>query len=310
METLIDILIPTYNRCADLVKNIKGLTKQIKEEHLADKVTIIISDNCSPDDTKIQVEDLMTAHPELSITYFCQAKNIGLEPNVVDLMGRATSPYVMWIGDDDYIVSGYLTFCIQQIEEKQIGCIIPGLSNLYEDGTIIESRLENFEYQAYPAGYNSLFEVSHLAHQMSGLLLNREGLIDRYLRDPEFRNPYLFIFWTADCLYRKGGIYAPHFKTLVSVFNVKDWGYNEVGLLDDVFKSYYFFKRDLTPIQLRELLLRFSKMHSYRYNIKKNEPFKLLKKYNILSTKPPMSLPGFKYQLAMHLIKDYIKSYR
>ncbi|UXP32942.1 glycosyltransferase family 2 protein [Reichenbachiella agarivorans] len=309
MNRIIDILIPTYNRCEFLAKNIQLLVQQISEANLQDQVAICVSDNCSSDHTQATVQELIQANPTISIYYHRQNTNIGLEPNVVDLMGRAVSPYVMWIGDDDYIADGYLAYCVAQIQEQNIGCIIPGLKNLNADGTVVDARNESFASKTYEPGYETMWAISHLAHQMSGILLTRDSLLESYLDKPAYRNPYLFIFWTADCLFRLGGIYAPIYKTGITTFNAKDWGYNQVGLLDEVFKSYYYFESKVSPIQLRELLLRFSKMHSYRYNIRKYEPLKLLKKYKILCSTLPIQLRGFNYHLALHLIKDYAKSW-
>ena len=100
-------------------------------------------------------------------------------------------------------------------------------------------------------------------------------------------NPYLFIFWISYCLYHSGGIYAPMFKTSVTTFNEKDWGYNEVGLLDEVFKSYLYFREVLGDRKMVNILLRFSIMHSYRYSINWRKPARLLKQFRYLAKKMP-----------------------
>jgi hypothetical protein len=80
-----------------------------------------------------------------------------------------------------------------------------------------------------------------------------------------------------------------------------------VGLMDEVFKSYYYFEDEISSDQLRNLLLRFSKMHSYRYNIKFSKPFRLVKQYAYLSEKMP-DLKGLRSELTLHLFKDYLLS--
>jgi len=48
----IDILIPTYNRADDLIYNLTLIQSELEQQGLFDKINIIISDNCSVDNTK------------------------------------------------------------------------------------------------------------------------------------------------------------------------------------------------------------------------------------------------------------------
>lgn len=303
---ILEILIPTYNRDKFLLKNLDWLSREIRAHQLNKNVSIIISNNHSTDDTVALTDVFINNNSDISISLYNQKKNIGLEPNVVDLMSKATSPYIMWTGDDDYIAKGYLKFCIDQIKQNQkIGCIIPGLENLYADGSVKKARLETFETRELSSGFESMKSFSHLAHQMSGILLNREYLLENYLSYPHYRNPYLFIYWTSHCLYHKGGVYAPKYKTSITSFNEKDWGYNSVGLLDEVFKSFYPFIDKIGEKNVSDLMLRFSVMHSYRYGIDIFSPIKLIRQY-IYLCQHSKSASGFKRKLAIQLIKEYI----
>lgn len=136
---LIDILIPTYNRSDDLQRNLRLLTNQIKSDNLQSVVRILISDNFSTDNTKEQVENFVSTSEAsgIEIVYSRNNRNIGLESNVVRLLELATSDFVLWIGDDDYLADGYLDFLVKAVEQRPLlGCIIPGLASLYEDGTL------------------------------------------------------------------------------------------------------------------------------------------------------------------------------
>ena len=54
----LQILIPTYNRGKDLAKNLRQIAKQIMAGGFEEKVGILISDNCSPDNTQELVDKL------------------------------------------------------------------------------------------------------------------------------------------------------------------------------------------------------------------------------------------------------------
>lgn len=308
MNKILDVLIPTYNRSEFLLKNLNHLQGEILKYQLTEVIRLIISDNCSSDDTEVKVKEFIKLSP-LEIVYNRQETNLGLEPNMVSILSKASAPFVMWIGDDDFLAKGYLKYCLNRINEiDNIGLIIPGLSSLFEDGSVEQGRLERFDEVVLNPEFESAWAYSHLSHQMSGLVMRREELLEGYLAKPKYRNPYLFIQLTTNRMLQYQSVYAPKFKTLVAVFNDKDWGYNQVGLLDEVFKSYLAFLGQISEQQVMKLLIRFSVLHSYRYNIRWYRPVSLIKKYFHLVHQTP-TLSGFRSELAKHLVKDYLLSF-
>lgn len=302
----LEILIPTFNRSKDLKRNLKLLDKYIGQESGGDVVKIIVSDNCSSDDTEAVVHGLQL-NLEAEITYHRNDENIGLEKNVVKTLSLSRASYVMFVGDDDFIDQGYLGYCLDSIRTLKVGAIIPGLKNLLADGSISSGRIEVFDQKSLVAGYSSAYFASHLGHQMSGLVLKRKGLLDHYLKYEQWRNPYLFIHFLTYCLLRYDGMYVPVFKTGITTFNEKDWGYNTVGLLDEVFKSYYAFADELSDQEICDLIIRFSTMHSYRYGLRISKPLKAIRQFCYLSEVMP-KITGLRRKLALQIFKDYLLS--
>jgi len=300
--------LPTYKRVEALRKNLFHLKSEIEKYALESHFRILISDNHSPDNTPEVVREMSKNYP-IEIVYYRQEKNCGLEANMVFILGQATSPYVLWTGDDDYLAEGYLAYCVKKMQEDEnLGLIIPGLASLHEDGSLVPGRSAAFLDKSFLSGYRSAWELSHMAHQMSGLLMRRENLLDNYLSKPEYRNPYLFIQLATQCILSGQVVFAPAYPTAVTVFNEKDWGYNTIGLLDEVFKSYLYFRGQLPDVQIADLLIRFSVLHSYRYGIRWYKPARLVRQYfALVKTIPPLA--SFRRKLAVHLFKDYLKSF-
>jgi hypothetical protein len=98
---------------------------------------------------------------------------------------------------------------------------------------------------------------------------------------------------------------VPKFKTQVKILNSKDWDYNQLGLLDEVFKSYYPFIESQGKQKVKDLLIRFCTLHSYRFGMQRKHPFRLYQQYNKLRSIVP-SLEGFAKDLRTLLLKDYI----
>lgn len=234
----IDILIPTYNRQKDLIKNIRHLNRLITKDQLESYFRILVSDNCSKDDTWSELENI---RPQIQVEMhlFKQNGNTGLEKNAVFLLQQATSEFVMYIGDDDYLPEKYLKYIIETLnKDNETSAIVPGLEALFADGTTKLGRSESFDFKKYPAGFCTALHVAYLGHQLSGILLKRTHLASNYLKNDTFRNIYPFIYFLSYDALRGSVYYAPVFNVLVTQSNSKDWGYDDSGLLTEIFKNF------------------------------------------------------------------------
>lgn len=234
----IDILIPTYNRQKDLIKNLKHLNRIITKDNLESYFRILVSDNCSGDDTWMELENIRS-QIQVEMHLFRQDKNIGLEKNAIFLLQKATSEYIMYNGDDDYLPETYLKYVIDTIrKDNEVCAIVPGIAALFADGSTTPERLEQFDCEKYPAGFKSVMQVAYLGHQLSGILLRRDQLASNYLNNADYRNIYPFIYFLSYNALRGTLYYAPIFKVLVSTSNNKDWGYDDSGLITEIFKNF------------------------------------------------------------------------
>jgi glycosyltransferase involved in cell wall biosynthesis len=306
---LIDVLIPTYNRGKDVLANLHYLQKEIKKYELWDHIQIIISDNCSPDSTEQFVQEFSKEkEAKLKLQYYRNSSNIGLEPNALAVLSKATSPFVLFLGDDDFLAEGYLKYCYDKlVKDSNIGCIVPGILSVFSDEKTKDVR-GNAPEKILAPGFDAVLECSHWGHQMSGILCKREGLIDSYLQQEQYRTPYLFLYFTAYALSKWTGIYNPQYKTRVNNFNEKDWGYNTVGLLDEVYKCYYYFDKTFSETQITDLLIRFTRLHSYRLAFASKKVAHIYRQYKqLLQSTPPFK--GFKPELRKLFFKDCIKAF-
>ena len=235
---MVDILIPTYNREQDIIKNIEHINDLVKSENIKDSFRVLISDNCSTDSTWGRIKEL-ERNIEIEVVKYQQDENIGLERNAVFLLQQAKSDFIMYLGDDDYIPHGYLSYVINKLnEDSNISAVVPGNAALFVDGTTRVSRKEKFDKKKFLPGFFSALQVSYLGHQLSGLVLRRDYLEQEYLKNPSNRNIYPFIFFLAFNALRGNVYYAPSFNVLITTSNKKDWGYDDSGLLTEIFKNF------------------------------------------------------------------------
>src|ERR1700692_27302 len=109
-KPLLTIAIPTYNRAGCLKELLASLNDQLKDEPL---VELIISDNDSPDETSLVVQNFVDRG--LRVRYIRNPENIGPDANFLQCFEQARGKYVWIFSDDDLIVPGgiakLLTYC-------------------------------------------------------------------------------------------------------------------------------------------------------------------------------------------------------
>lgn len=254
---LLQILIPTYNRDEYLDKNIRLLCTYIRELEYQKTVGIVISDNASPDHTEVMLEAVVKENRDVDIQWYTQSKNVGLEKNALYVLEVAKANYVMYMGDDDYITSGYLQRVVETIERERLYLIIPTFYPIDTEGKKIEGagRDLNGKTKIFPPGKVAVARLAYKAHQLSGVVFRREGLLDNY-RLHSVDSIYLFIYFACVCALNGRSMLLAGDPVAVTQppQHKKDWGYGKDGLLEEKFKCYYAaFKKEVFYRSLLEL---------------------------------------------------------
>lgn len=110
-EKILSICIPTYNRgerLGKLLRQIDGLSDAVKS-----KIQVCVSDNCSTDCTPQVIGEWQD---KLNLHAVRQESNIGLSRNFQAVVGLATTPWVLGMGDDDSLVAQGLEKVISELE--------------------------------------------------------------------------------------------------------------------------------------------------------------------------------------------------
>lgn len=97
---LLTLAIPTYNRAESLRATLLSFLAQIERHGLRD-VEIVVSDNCSTDDTPRVCAGVAAEYPGVSVRYFRNESNVGFDRNVDALFRHALGKYVWTFSDDD-----------------------------------------------------------------------------------------------------------------------------------------------------------------------------------------------------------------
>jgi glycosyltransferase involved in cell wall biosynthesis len=133
--TLVTIAVPTFNRAPQITALLQCLEREIDSVPAGD-VAVLVSDNCSEDDTAAVLADWAATRPWLRIHR--QPENLGASGNVRWLGGNVTnSDYVWMFGDDDLLVPGSLPAVLDALREVRPAWLFLPHNWVKLDGEII-----------------------------------------------------------------------------------------------------------------------------------------------------------------------------
>ena len=115
---LLSIAIPTYNRAQYLRKLLSLLADQLKDEP---RVELIISDNQSPDETPMVVEEFIRAG--LRCRYIRNPEDIGPDGNFLQCYELASGKYLWIFSDDDLILPGSVATILRYIDGREFDLV-------------------------------------------------------------------------------------------------------------------------------------------------------------------------------------------
>jgi len=127
---LVSIAIPTYNRADSYLK--EALQSVLNQTY--QNFELIVSDNCSSDDTELVVKNFR----DNRIRYFKQTENIGQNNNCNFCLAQARGKYFMLLYDDDLIDPDFLEVCTNAIPaDRDVGAVLTGVREINEKGKIL-----------------------------------------------------------------------------------------------------------------------------------------------------------------------------
>jgi glycosyltransferase involved in cell wall biosynthesis len=116
---LVSIGIPTYNRSENYLK--QAVQSAVNQAY--PNIEIIISDNCSTDNTGMVIQGLN----EPRIRYFRQSINIGKLNNSNFCVQQAKGDYFLLLHDDDLIDHDFVSVCMKAVDYNvNCGVILTG----------------------------------------------------------------------------------------------------------------------------------------------------------------------------------------
>jgi glycosyltransferase involved in cell wall biosynthesis len=132
-QPLVSIGIPTYNRADEYLS--QALESAVNQTYK--NIEIIVSDNCSTDNTEQVVKGLKASN----IRYFRQDINVTSNENFNFCLNQAKGDYFLLLHDDDLIDNDFVEVCIKTAHNSSdIGIIRTGMRRIDSHGNVLGER--------------------------------------------------------------------------------------------------------------------------------------------------------------------------
>lgn len=170
VQPLLTIAIPTYNGS----KTIKVMMDILLAQY-DPRVEIIVSDNCSTDETPQIITEYQLNHPY--IKYVRNEKNIGADANFLQCMRIASGKFIHLLSDDDVMIEGAMPKILSFLESNndvtlaylytkgfrgtyvnEQSCSEPSLRPMHDFCST--DKVEFMKYASYYWGFMSSFIIS------------------------------------------------------------------------------------------------------------------------------------------------------
>ncbi|MEO0969433.1 MAG: glycosyltransferase family 2 protein [Cyanobacteria bacterium J06639_18] len=205
MNKLLTIAIPTFNRSELLDRQLAWLAGAIKG--FESECEILISDNCSTDDTSKVVEKWQLAFENTQFISKRNQENIGAVKNIASCIQSATGKYVWTISDDDKIFDQTVAYLVKVLKNSaDLALMILNFSKSdAKTGKVFEPRCFEVEKDEITSNGIALFE-QRLEESIGGVglttaLVYKTQLAQHAIGEWEtgLENLAVQIYWTAFC---------------------------------------------------------------------------------------------------------------
>lgn len=167
---LLSICIPSYNRPDELIRLLKSI-----DITCSDDVEVVICEDRSPkrDQIRVAVSKFANSSP-LDIKYYENEQNCGYDKNLRQLILKASSEYIMYMGDDDILnkanLGGYIAFLKAN---KHLGYILRRYEIIHANGDTEQFRYYD-QNTFFEAGLQSYYQLFRKSTFISGFCFKRE----------------------------------------------------------------------------------------------------------------------------------------
>jgi glycosyltransferase involved in cell wall biosynthesis len=207
MDKILTICIPTFNRIDFLKKQMLFFQSQInKNEKIIKKVTFIVADNASTDNTATFLSQFRKDNNFFE--YIINPSNLGIIGNIGVLLNSSVSEYVWFVSDDDELKDGVVEEVIAIINQNNrpefifLNAFVSG-KKIFNGKSGCRSDSKEAALEVFQESYGSLVFITACVYKKRHLLDLSENKMFMWLSAPMLYSFYSCakgpVFLSNDC---------------------------------------------------------------------------------------------------------------
>ncbi len=254
---LLSVCIPTYNRGERVISLLQFLSSEIDGKDFFDDIEILISDNCSTDNTQHIISEYIK-DSDLFV-YHRNEENLGLIGNLHKLVELSKGKYVWFMGDDDIYHKGILKRVYNELSKEDISYLFINhcaYVNHIGDGTGFESAIPDNVLRKKHLTLDSLLSIFN--HSGTSLMFISTSVYNRNTLShcvyPELDNLALPLFWSFYCA-SKGSIQIIPELMVENKWGAVSWSSEKKAIFEEYIPNIF---KQLPKLGYNYLLTKFS----------------------------------------------------
>ena len=307
MNPLVTIAIPTYNRADNYLR--QALSSAVEQTYK--NIEIIVSDNCSNDNT----ESVVKGFNDSRIRYFKQKENIGPWKNFNFCLQQANGIFFLVLSDDDLIDNDFIDACLKEAKySTNLGIIRTGTRIIDSKGKILRRKANDVVGMSTEDFFRGWFAYKTAFYPCS-TLFNKHKLCEIGGFGPEnnlFHDGFVIIklaakFGRVDVKDIKAS-FRKHIDEITLAVRVKDWCRDSLLLLDSMCNLVSKEHREILREEGMEFFIRlnYNRAKKIRSPLKRFITYLMVfKKFKYQCLPPPVS--NFMHGNPIFFIVKFIK---
>jgi abequosyltransferase len=241
-ECLISICIPTFNRYKYLLKNLNIINDILMDLNISEYVEVIVSNNHSSDQT-YTLSDFKFSSEKILYSFISNDENIGPEQNILSLLGRSKSKYVMLLGDDDYLTIEYVREVLNVLRsELNVAVFLPSFKLVDHNGdNFSPSRSVGLDLpsRVFEPNFFNILKNIQRGHSISGLVFIKDEILTKY-KNYKINNLYPMVFFLSIAMLKGSTYHITKFPIIATdPESLRPWSYDKRGYFNEMLNNFY-----------------------------------------------------------------------
>ena len=175
MEKKVTVVVPVYNADKHLARCLSSLAHQTLYDDGRSPYSIMVIDDGSHDASLTIAREFQEAFPDLFLVV--TRTNQGAAATRNEGIARCTTPYIMFVDNDDYVESDYIERHLNKILDTHADIVISGYRRENQSRTLFQVRLHDSSWSKYQcvAPWARIFRTDFLRSNHIVFLENNIG---------------------------------------------------------------------------------------------------------------------------------------